>query len=73
MPTTFRATSAKDADVAWPNHEAKVRALLANPKTKRATRVHRLMLKNGRKFNPEIVAEELTQREAYELEAELIR
>jgi len=54
-------------------HEAKVRALLANPKTKRATRVHRLMLKDGRTFNPEIVAEELTQPEAYELEAELIR
>jgi hypothetical protein len=48
-------------------HEAKVRALLANPKTKRATRVHRLMLKDGRKFDPEIVSEELTQREAYDL------
>jgi len=54
-------------------HEAKVRALLANPKTKRATRVHRAMLNDGRKFNPEIVRKELTQREAYDLEADLIR
>ena len=37
-------------------HEAMVRALLAHPKTKRATRVHRLMLKDGLKFAVGIVA-----------------
>jgi hypothetical protein len=54
-------------------HEVMVRALLANPKTKRAPRVHRLMAKDGRKFTVEIVAKELTQREAYDREADLIR
>ena len=37
-------------------HEAMVLGLLAHPKIKRATRVHRLMLKDRLKFAVEIVA-----------------